>query len=99
MRPQMPVPRPCSGNGESHPSVATISVQEGGREPRLRSIERKNSMQQALAGDRSSFGGVTSLIADHARAFASGSASSSSLTDECLARISDPAREGKRTFV
>ena len=56
-------------------------------------------MQQALAGDRSSFGGVTSLIADHARAFASGSASSSSLTEECLARISDPAGEGKRTFV
>jgi aspartyl-tRNA(Asn)/glutamyl-tRNA(Gln) amidotransferase subunit A len=56
-------------------------------------------MQQALAGDRSSFGGVTSRIADRARAFASGSASSSSLTEECLARISDPAGEGKRTFV
>ena len=57
-------------------------------------------MHQVLANKRFSLtGGVRPLIADHARSFASGVASSASLTEECLARIADPAGEGKRTFV
>jgi aspartyl-tRNA(Asn)/glutamyl-tRNA(Gln) amidotransferase subunit A len=40
-----------------------------------------------------------SLVKLHARAFANDAASSASLTEECLARIADPAGEGKRTFI
>jgi aspartyl-tRNA(Asn)/glutamyl-tRNA(Gln) amidotransferase subunit A len=58
-------------------------------------------MHQALANDRLSptSGGTRSLIADHARSFATGTLSSTSLTEACLARILDPAGEGNRTFV
>lgn len=57
-------------------------------------------MHQALANNRSSVaGGVESIILDSARSYALGAASSYSLTEECLARISDPAGEGKRTFI
>ena len=38
-------------------------------------------------------------IADYVRSFALGSASSASLSEDCLSRIADPAGEGKRTFV
>lgn len=40
-----------------------------------------------------------SEIAAHARSFAAKETSSQSLTESCLARIADPAGEGKRTFV
>ena len=57
-------------------------------------------MQQALANNRpSADGGAGSIILDSVRSFASGAASSHTLTEECLARISDPAGEGKRTFI
>jgi aspartyl-tRNA(Asn)/glutamyl-tRNA(Gln) amidotransferase subunit A len=57
-------------------------------------------MQHALASDHpSAVRGVGSIILDCARAFACGAASSSSLTEDCLTRISDPAGEGKRTFI
>jgi aspartyl-tRNA(Asn)/glutamyl-tRNA(Gln) amidotransferase subunit A len=58
-------------------------------------------MHQVLTEDRRS--GIVDTagprIADHARSFAAGAASSASLTDECLSRIADPAGEGRRTFV
>ena len=57
-------------------------------------------MHQIVATRRATGGeSASSDIADHISAFASGAASSALLTDECLARISDPAGEGKRTFV
>jgi aspartyl-tRNA(Asn)/glutamyl-tRNA(Gln) amidotransferase subunit A len=57
-------------------------------------------MHQSLASNRSpASGGAGSVIFDSNRSFASGNASSYSLTEECLDRISDPAGEGKRTFV
>jgi aspartyl-tRNA(Asn)/glutamyl-tRNA(Gln) amidotransferase subunit A len=57
-------------------------------------------MLDVLANNRRSKpGGTGSLIIDHARSFVSGAASSQSLTEECLARIADPAGEGKRTFI
>ena len=57
-------------------------------------------MQHELESNRQSAGrGAGSIILDCVRSFASGAASSHSLTEECLARISDPAGEGKRTFI
>ena len=57
-------------------------------------------MLDVLVGNRpSEAGGAGSTIIDHVRSFDSGAASSLSLTEECLARISDPAGEGKRTFI
>ena len=57
-------------------------------------------MQYALAGSRPSIvGGGRSKILESARSFALGTASSLSLTEDCLTQIFDPAGEGKRTFV
>ena len=57
-------------------------------------------MQHAVASIRpSEASGAGSTILDCAHSFVSGAASSRSLTEECLARIADPAGEGKRTFV
>jgi aspartyl-tRNA(Asn)/glutamyl-tRNA(Gln) amidotransferase subunit A len=57
-------------------------------------------MHQVLTNKRASLaGGIRPLISDHADAVASGAASSAALTESCLARIADPAGEGKRAFV
>jgi aspartyl-tRNA(Asn)/glutamyl-tRNA(Gln) amidotransferase subunit A len=40
-----------------------------------------------------------SFVTHYARSFATGASSSALLTDECVARIADPAGEGKRTFI
>jgi aspartyl-tRNA(Asn)/glutamyl-tRNA(Gln) amidotransferase subunit A len=57
-------------------------------------------MHQILATQRATATGSTApAIPDNARSVASGVVSSVSLTEQCLARISDPAGEGKRTFV
>jgi aspartyl-tRNA(Asn)/glutamyl-tRNA(Gln) amidotransferase subunit A len=57
-------------------------------------------MQYALADNRPSRAdGGRSMILESARSFALGAASSLSLTEGCLAQISDPAGEGKRTFI
>jgi aspartyl-tRNA(Asn)/glutamyl-tRNA(Gln) amidotransferase subunit A len=57
-------------------------------------------MQHALNNNHSAMaGGGRSMIVDRARSFASGAASSYSLTEACLAQIFDPAGEGKRTFI
>ena len=57
-------------------------------------------MQYALAGSRPSIvGGGRSKILESARSIALGTASSLSLTEDCLTQIFDPAGEGKRTFV
>ena len=57
-------------------------------------------MQYALASRRPSTGsGGGSAILESARSFALGAASSLSLTEDCLARIADPAGEGKRAFI
>ena len=62
--------------------------------------EKEIRMQPAFASNRpSEASGVRSSILDFACSFVSGAASSHSLTEECLARISDPAGEGKRTFI
>jgi aspartyl-tRNA(Asn)/glutamyl-tRNA(Gln) amidotransferase subunit A len=57
-------------------------------------------MHQILATQRATAtGSAGAAISDNARSVASGAVSSVSLTEQCLARISDPAGEGKRTFV
>jgi aspartyl-tRNA(Asn)/glutamyl-tRNA(Gln) amidotransferase subunit A len=57
-------------------------------------------MQYALTGNRpSTIGGGRSIILESARSFALGTASSLSLTEDCLTRIFNPAGEGKRTFL
>jgi aspartyl-tRNA(Asn)/glutamyl-tRNA(Gln) amidotransferase subunit A len=57
-------------------------------------------MHQILATQRATVTDSTaSAISDNARSVASGAVSSVSLTEQCLSRISDPAGEGKRTFV
>jgi aspartyl-tRNA(Asn)/glutamyl-tRNA(Gln) amidotransferase subunit A len=57
-------------------------------------------MHQILATQRATVtGSAGGAISDNARSVASGAVSSVSLTEQCLARISDPAGEGKRTFV
>jgi aspartyl-tRNA(Asn)/glutamyl-tRNA(Gln) amidotransferase subunit A len=57
-------------------------------------------MHQILATQRATVtGSAGPAISDNARSVASGAVSSVSLTEQCLARISDPAGEGKRTFV
>ena len=57
-------------------------------------------MHQTLTKNRAAAAdGIKSAISGHARSFASGATSSFALTEECLLRISDPAGEGKRTFI
>jgi aspartyl-tRNA(Asn)/glutamyl-tRNA(Gln) amidotransferase subunit A len=57
-------------------------------------------MHQILATQRATVTDSTaSAISENARSVASGAVSSVSLTEQCLSRISDPAGEGKRTFV
>ena len=57
-------------------------------------------MHQILATQRATVtGSAAPAISDNGRSVASGAVSSVSLTEQCLARISDPAGEGKRTFV
>jgi aspartyl-tRNA(Asn)/glutamyl-tRNA(Gln) amidotransferase subunit A len=57
-------------------------------------------MHQILATQRATVtGSAGPAISDNARSVASGAVSSVSLTEQCLARISDPAGEGKRAFV
>src|SRR5947207_13073138 len=57
-------------------------------------------MHQILATQRATApGSAGPATSDNARSVASGAVSSVSLTEQCLARISDPAGEGKRTFV
>jgi aspartyl-tRNA(Asn)/glutamyl-tRNA(Gln) amidotransferase subunit A len=57
-------------------------------------------MPQTLTKNRSvAADAITSAISGHARSFGLGATSSFALTEECLLRISDPAGEGKRTFI
>jgi aspartyl-tRNA(Asn)/glutamyl-tRNA(Gln) amidotransferase subunit A len=83
-----------SGDGRNKPHLKEASTD-------LRPIvERENFMQKASANHHSSAAsGAGSVILDSVRAFASTAMSSHSLTEECLARISNPAGEGKRTFI
>src|SRR5439155_5257593 len=74
--------------------------QGSGHELASASSKRKISMHQILATQRATASaGVRSAISDNVNSMASGAASSVSLTEQCLARISDPAGEGKRAFV
>jgi aspartyl-tRNA(Asn)/glutamyl-tRNA(Gln) amidotransferase subunit A len=43
--------------------------------------------------------GGRSIILENTRSFASGTATSASVTEDCLTQIADPAGEGKRTFI
>lgn len=61
--------------------------------------ERKIFMQELVNNRSSADDRLRPLIKNYARAFVTGTGSSAGLTEECLARIADPAGEGKRTFV
>jgi aspartyl-tRNA(Asn)/glutamyl-tRNA(Gln) amidotransferase subunit A len=68
---------------------------------RIRTRRKEVSMDQLVVEKRAS-GSTDKIglgIADYARTFVSGKASSVSVTEECLSRIADPKGEGKRTFV
>jgi aspartyl-tRNA(Asn)/glutamyl-tRNA(Gln) amidotransferase subunit A len=57
-------------------------------------------MHQTLTKSRSVVSdAIKSEISSHSRSFGLGATSSLALTEECLLRITDPAGEGKRTFI